>query len=105
MDFFTTADEKHIRKEKEKARELRRKLWWKQRLDMGICHYCGRKFKPEELTMDHVVPLARGGTSTKGNVVPACKECNSKKKYMLPLEWDEYINGFKDTKENTDDGQ
>jgi hypothetical protein len=36
-----------------------------------------------ELTMDHVVPLARGGKSTKGNVVPACKPCNNKKKQLL----------------------
>ncbi len=41
--------------------------------------------------MDHIVPVVRGGKSTRGNVVPACKECNTKKKYMLPLEWEEYL--------------
>ncbi len=41
--------------------------------------------------MDHIVPMARGGKSTKGNVVPACKACNYKKKYMLPIEWEEYL--------------
>jgi len=41
--------------------------------------------------MDHVVPLIRGGKSKKGNVVAACKECNSKKKYLLPLEWEVYL--------------
>lgn len=41
--------------------------------------------------MDHIVPLARGGKSTKGNVVPACKDCNTKKKRFLPLEWVEYM--------------
>jgi len=41
--------------------------------------------------MDHVVPLTRGGKSTKRNVVPACKECNNKKKYLLPIEWEEYL--------------
>jgi len=45
--------------------------------------------------MDHVIPLIRGGKSTKGNVVPACKECNNKKKHMLPLEWKEYIERLK----------
>jgi len=44
--------------------------------------------------MDHVVPLTRGGKSTKGNLVPACKACNSKKKYLLPIEWDEYLKGL-----------
>ncbi|WP_022850525.1 HNH endonuclease [Limisalsivibrio acetivorans] len=92
--FFDAADDKHIKKEKEKARLLRRKQWWKQKVDAGVCHYCGCSFRPDELTMDHVVPLARGGTSTKGNVVPSCKECNSKKKYMLPTEWEEYLNAL-----------
>jgi 5-methylcytosine-specific restriction endonuclease McrA len=45
--------------------------------------------------MDHVVPLARGGRSTKGNPVPACKECNNKKKNLLPMEWEAYIDGYK----------
>jgi 5-methylcytosine-specific restriction endonuclease McrA len=38
--------------------------------------------------MDHVVPLALGGRSNKGNLVPACKECNTKKKYRLAFEFD-----------------
>ena len=46
---------------------------------------------PAELTLDHVVPLVRGGHSNKGNCVPACKECNSKKQHLLPIEWDEYL--------------
>ena len=54
----------------------------------GICHYCGRTFPPKDLTMDHVVPIIRGGTASKGNCVPACKACNSAKKYLLPWEWD-----------------
>ncbi len=43
------------------------------------------------LTMDHLVPLGRGGTSVRGNVVPACKDCNKRKKAMLPVEWQEYL--------------
>ena len=45
--------------------------------------------------MDHVVPLIRGGRSVKNNVVPACKDCNNKKKHSLPLEWDEYMEQLK----------
>jgi 5-methylcytosine-specific restriction protein A len=36
--------------------------------------------------MDHVVPLVRGGRSTRGNVVPACKTCNTDKKHRLAWE-------------------
>ena len=36
--------------------------------------------------MDHIVPVVRGGKSTRGNVVPCCKECNSDKKYLTPAE-------------------
>jgi 5-methylcytosine-specific restriction protein A len=43
-------------------------------------------FAPAELTMDHKVPLARGGCSTKGNVVPCCKACNATKRYWTPAE-------------------
>ncbi len=75
-----------ITKEREKARALRASPWWKQQLAQGKCHYCGGTFAPEELTMDHVIPVARGGKSEKGNVVPACKDCNNKKKYLMPVE-------------------
>lgn len=79
-------DEKHIAREREKARELRRSSWWKNELAKGICHYCGGHFPPEELTMDHIVPVVRGGRSTRGNVVTCCKECNNAKKYLTPAE-------------------
>lgn len=45
--------------------------------------------------MDHLVPVVRGGRSVQSNVVPACKECNSKKKYLLPMEWEEYLHSLK----------
>ena len=41
--------------------------------------------------MDHVVPLARGGFTKKGNVVPCCKDCNSAKRDLLPMEWEEQL--------------
>lgn len=76
-----------IRCERAKARELRASQWWKRRIANGICHYCGRQVPPRQLTMDHLVPLVRGGRSNKGNLVPACKECNASKKHHLAFEW------------------
>ncbi len=43
------------------------------------CAYCGVKPKSEKLTKDHVTPLAREGTHTADNVVPACRSCNAHK--------------------------
>jgi 5-methylcytosine-specific restriction endonuclease McrA len=89
--FIIQGSEAEVKKEREKARLLRKTRWWKQRLARGVCHYCQRRFPPSGLTMDHIVPLIRGGKTTKGNVVAVCKECNSKKKYLLPMEWEAYI--------------
>ena len=89
--FFDGVDAATIRREKDKARKLRQTKWWQSQLNSGYCYYCNQKFTAKELTMDHITPLARGGQSTKGNIVAACKGCNSKKQSMLPLEWHEYM--------------
>ncbi|MBU49354.1 MAG: HNH endonuclease [Deltaproteobacteria bacterium] len=95
-NFFTPADEKHIKKEKAKAYDMRKSQWWKNQRGKGVCHYCKVRVPAKELTMDHIVPIVRGGKTTKGNVVPCCKECNNKKKYMLPIEWEEYLQSISD---------
>ena len=84
--FISEVTPEEVKKEKEKARELRASQWWKRKKSDGVCYYCQGKFKPSELTMDHLIPIIRGGKNNKGNVVPACKACNSKKKYFLPTE-------------------
>ncbi len=89
--FFLPADEEHVRREKQKARELRDSQWWKNLRGRGECHYCRARVAPKELTMDHIVPVIRGGRSTKHNLVACCKSCNSKKKYMVPVEWQVYV--------------
>ncbi len=80
-------DEDHSKREKARARELRRSQWWKNILGRGKCHYCSQNVHPHDLTMDHVVPISRGGKSTRYNVVPCCLECNRNKKYLVPVEW------------------
>ncbi|NVN97916.1 MAG: HNH endonuclease [Geobacteraceae bacterium] len=92
--FISEISAQLIKLEKEKARELRKSRWWHNRLAIGKCYYCGNFFLPEDLTMDHVVPIIRGGKSTRGNVVPSCKECNNNKKYLLPMEWEAYLKGL-----------
>ncbi len=89
--FISNVTDQEIKKEKQKARDLRKTQWWKRKCSESKCFYCGVAILPKDLTMDHIVPIIRGGKSTKGNVVPACKECNNKKKHSLPMEWEEYM--------------
>ncbi len=84
--FELAVDPAQVAREREKARTLRKTAWWQRRVQRGVCAYCGKAVPPKELSMDHVVPVARGGRSTRGNVVAACKECNNRKKLMTPAE-------------------
>ncbi|MGE5238012.1 MAG: HNH endonuclease [Chloroflexota bacterium] len=91
MLFVPEIPQEDLRKERALARALRGSTWWKRKRATGRCYYCGAHVSPGNLTMDHLVPLVRGGRSTKNNIVAACKECNSRKKYLLPLEWETYL--------------
>jgi HNH endonuclease. len=41
--------------------------------------YCGEQFPAEELTLDHIQPRVRGGDRSEGNLVTACRACNTLK--------------------------
>ena len=79
-------DEAHIKRERAKARQLRNTPYFQELLRKGECHYCHGVFPPEELTLDHIVPVARGGRSTRGNLVVCCRKCNMEKKFLTPAE-------------------
>lgn len=76
----------HSRREWEAAGSLTA-TEWQEVLDEfeGLCAYCGSS---ERITMDHVVPRARGGAHAKENVVPACDRCNKSKHTRLLSEWE-----------------
>jgi 5-methylcytosine-specific restriction endonuclease McrA len=59
--------------------ELLTEAQWRDILDQyhHRCAYCGKK--SEHLTVDHLVPLIKGGKHSASNVVPACKHCNCSK--------------------------
>ena len=86
MNWDGRADQDHIKRERAKARELRLPQWWIQEIGPGLCHHCGGKFDKKELTMDHLIPVARGGRSVKSNVVPACRACNQSRGHKLDVE-------------------
>lgn len=50
----------------------------------SCCAYCAER-KP--LTMEHVVPLSRGGRHAIGNILPVCFSCNSSKRDRFITEW------------------
>jgi hypothetical protein len=54
------------------------------RRDDHTCRYCGLKAGQTELTVDHVVPVALGGTDDPSNLVAACKDCNAGKTSTAP---------------------
>jgi 5-methylcytosine-specific restriction endonuclease McrA len=46
---------------------------------MFVCQYCNSNFSQKELTLDHVLPISRGGKTSWENIVSACNPCNSRK--------------------------
>ena len=51
------------------------------------CVYCGSALGLENATLDHVIPLSRGGSHHPGNLVSACEPCNQLKGSLLPTEF------------------
>lgn len=99
-EFYAPLDPALIKRERARARELRQSQWWKRRLATGICYYCRRQVGVRALTMDHLVPLGRGGRSVRGNVVPSCKDCNTRKQSQLPVEWQDYLRSLERSSED-----
>ncbi|THB77508.1 MAG: HNH endonuclease [Desulfobacteraceae bacterium] len=93
--LYPFIDEKALKKEREKARQLRSSQWWKRKRSSGRCHYCNGQFSVSDLTMDHIIPISRGGKSERHNVVPCCKTCNTQKRQLLPAEWAAYMERLK----------
>lgn len=55
----------------------------------GRCRYCSARAD----TIDHRIPLARGGSALPANLVPACRSCNSRKRIKTEREWREVMPG------------
>jgi len=65
--------------------ELLKEHWIKKGIDPHRCFYC--EDRPYE-HLEHCIPLSRGGTHTKDNLVPACASCNLSKGTKTPDEWE-----------------
>ena len=59
--------------------------------DRNTCQYCGEVLSPSDLTLDHVIPRSRGGSSTWENLVACCHPCNRHKGNRMLSEIDDMI--------------
>ena len=66
---------------KQNAKQITTKEWLK--LSKKDCAYCGNSGGE----VDHIIPLARGGTHSIGNLTSSCRSCNSSKGSKLLIEW------------------
>ena len=78
--------------------------WWENRMDITkfkkesdrVCHYCGKQIvNKEDLTVDHVIPISKGGENSADNLVIACKACNREKANLNVERYSEFLNIIK----------
>lgn len=92
---FSARDlEQHVKREKEKARRLKKTDFWHRKIQKeGRCSYCQKPLTASQVTLDHIVPLSLGGRSTRGNVAISCRSCNVTKSARTPIEWQYFHEG------------
>ncbi len=53
----------------------------------GVCHHCNESIPFSDMHADHYIPLSKGGSNLRENIVCSCSFCNYSKKDKLPSEW------------------
>lgn len=74
------ASQKRAKRNSSRMRRMRRKLHAAD----PRCHWCRAELELEASTVDHVIPLSRGGSNRDDNVVLACQPCNQRRGNALP---------------------
>jgi hypothetical protein len=54
------------------------------------CHICSKPIHYTDFSIDHIIPISRGGTQDLDNLLPAHKVCNSQKSNKLPIKGGNY---------------
>lgn len=68
---------------REALKSLRKRLYEAH----PYCAYCDRPIKYGKSSLDHLIPVSRGGTDDPGNIALACLHCNQAKADRSPIEW------------------
>lgn len=67
-----------------KNRKWNRRRLFRLYKKSSICHWCGKSVSPQEASLDHVIPLSRGGLTNMNNLVLAHKKCNHGRGNEMP---------------------
>ena len=82
-EMFINNASKRYAKIKNVDRRLIRAIELKS-LKAKPCIYCG---STKQIEIDHIIPIARGGRHSIGNLAPACRACNRSKTDYFVMEW------------------
>jgi 5-methylcytosine-specific restriction endonuclease McrA len=108
QENYTTEEQRNLKREFARRRKYdRRKMKrarergamrvkfvgtdWVRKRDNDTCYLCGGFVSIEDASLDHVIPISRGGDHTRGNVKLAHGRCNSLKGDKLLSELDSSI--------------
>lgn len=84
--FSVTVNAQEIQKKRRELALIKKKAWFLEAKKRGVCQKCGARVGPGGLTLDHIVPLSRGGTNSKGNLQFLCGSCNKKKGMLTSVD-------------------
>lgn len=71
-------------KRKQYSEEQRKEIYKKSG---GCCQLCGRKISLTEMTVDHIIPISKGGSNDMDNTQATCFSCNQFKANIFPAEF------------------
>ena len=86
-DAIAAANKPPINKLHKRTRERKRSYKGAKRRLLGIspfCYWCKRKLDSASATLDHMIPLSKGGTNGADNFVLACEDCNKGRQNDMP---------------------
>lgn len=69
-------------------------------MDAKSCYYCGKPFtNHNQMTLDHIIPLSRGGGHVIGNIAVCCRHCDQLKGNMSKVEYMRVVRSWREIAE------